>query len=419
MLGNMSFNATIINVMIASPNDVATERQIIRDVTNGWNAIHAQDRQVVLLPCSWETHASPAMGDRAQGIINKQLLKQCDLLVAVFWTRLGSPTGKAASGTVEEINEHLAAGRPAMIYFSDAPVRLDSVDDVQYKALRNFRVDCERRGLIETYSSLEEFREKFTRQLTQTVLREIKGIEPVDEMEIHRLGQQKIAPDLATEARELLIECSQDPSGTVLAIQTMDGFNVQTNGKQFVEQRNPRSEAKWKAALGELMTLGLLEDRSREGEVFGITNAGYEAAERLQQGGTSPEQNSDTTRELKLSLSVEGAPPSQFVQIGSNRPVSVSHVEYMLSNETCIHAQDVSFRGEKLDIPLNHDAIRKVWNAPRPDKNHSDHSGPAKIGISIATDGKTHQYILPVLMENHFLNSTMFLRLVGSKTYYG
>ena len=72
----MSFIATVVSVMIASPSDVATERQIIRDVVNGWNAIHAVDRQLVLLPCAWETHASPAMGDRAQAIINKQLLKQ-------------------------------------------------------------------------------------------------------------------------------------------------------------------------------------------------------------------------------------------------------------------------------------------------------------------------------------------------------
>ena len=127
----MAFDATVVNVMIASPSDVATERQNIRDIVNGWNAVHAQDRHLVLLPCAWETHASPVMGNRPQAIINKQLLKQCDLLVAVFWTKLGSPTGEAVSGTVEEINEHVAGGKPAMIYFSDAPVRPDSVDDTQ------------------------------------------------------------------------------------------------------------------------------------------------------------------------------------------------------------------------------------------------------------------------------------------------
>jgi len=413
----MSFDATIVNVMIASPSDVATERQIVRDVVSGWNAIHAQDRQLVLLPCAWETHASPAMGDRAQAIINKQLLKQCDLLVAVFWTRLGSPTGEAKSGTVEEINEHLAASKPAMLYFSDAPVRPDSVDDEQYRALRDFREDCKRRGLIETYSSLEEFRDKFTRQLTQTVLRQFRGLEPPDEREILGFEERGAVPDLSAESQQLLIECSGDSGGTVLAIGTLEGFRVQSNGKQFVQTGSPRSEAKWKSALDELMALGLLEDRGHKGEVLGLTNAGYEVADRLRQIGAPSDQGTKAS-ELKISISVEGAPPTQALQVNSNHPISVSRVEYMLSNETCVQAQDVSLSGDKLDVPLSHDAIRKVWNVPRPDRNHSDHSGPAKIGVTVGSQGRTRQYILPVQMENHFQGSTMYARLVGSKTYY-
>jgi hypothetical protein len=42
-------------------------------------------------------------------------------------------------GRTEEIEEHLRAGKPAMIYFSNAPVRPDSVDEAQYRALRKFR----------------------------------------------------------------------------------------------------------------------------------------------------------------------------------------------------------------------------------------------------------------------------------------
>lgn len=166
----MPYNATVINVMIASPSDVATERKVIRDTIHDWNAVHFADRRVILFPVGWDTHSAPAMGDRAQEVINKQILHNCDLLVAVFWTRLGSPTGKAASGTVEEIEEHLAAGKPAMLYFSNTPVHPDSVDDAQYKALREFRSACQKRGLIESYDSLEEFREKFRRQLAQTII---------------------------------------------------------------------------------------------------------------------------------------------------------------------------------------------------------------------------------------------------------
>ena len=155
----MTYQATVINVMIATPSDVATERQIIREVLHTWNVVHAVDRRSVLLPLTWETHTAPELGDRPQAIINKRVLHDADLLVAAFWTRLGTPTGRAASGTVEEIEEHLAVGKPAMLYFSSAPVRPDSVDDGQYRALRQFRAEMENRGLVESYDSIANIRD--------------------------------------------------------------------------------------------------------------------------------------------------------------------------------------------------------------------------------------------------------------------
>jgi hypothetical protein len=86
----MPYAAEVYRVMIASPRDVPLERGLIREVIHEWNSIHAEDKELVLMPIGWETDSSPAMGDRAQAILNKQVLKDCDLLVAVFWTRLES-----------------------------------------------------------------------------------------------------------------------------------------------------------------------------------------------------------------------------------------------------------------------------------------------------------------------------------------
>jgi hypothetical protein len=154
----MAYSATAINVMIASPSDVSQERVIVRDVIAEWNAVNSADRRVILMPVGWETHSVPSAGDRPQAIINGQLLKDTDLLIAVFWTRIGSPTGAAPSGTVEEIEEHIRADKPVMIYFSSAPVRLDSTDSHQYEALKKFRQSIQARSLCDSYESLAEFR---------------------------------------------------------------------------------------------------------------------------------------------------------------------------------------------------------------------------------------------------------------------
>jgi hypothetical protein len=283
MEGRMPYNATVINVMIASPSDVAVERNIIRNAVHNWNAVHSADRRVILVPIGWDTHAIPEMGDRAQAVINKQLLQDCDLLVAVFWTRLGSPTGRAASGTVEEIEEHLAAGRPAMIYFSDAPVRPDSVDDAQYKALRDFRATCQKRGLVEAFESLEEFREKFWRQLAQKIIREYGDIgTPAASAAVSLLPA---GPRLSDTGKQLLLKAAQDPGGVVMCVRVMGGLIVQTNKEQLAQMGDARSEARWKGAIEELLNLGLMEARGHKGEVFGLTNEGYELADQL--GGSA------------------------------------------------------------------------------------------------------------------------------------
>lgn len=284
----MTFTSTCYKVMIASPSDVETERHQVREVVHEWNAIYAEERHTVLLPVGWDTHASPAMGLRPQEVINERVLKGCDLLVAVFWTRVGSPTGKAISGTVEEIQEHLDAGRPAMIYFSNQPVRPDSVDDAQYKALQEFRAWCCGKGLVEEYLSLGEFRTKFTRQLAQTILQDkyfqVSDLSVEGQQDAFPIEPPKRDPRLAeltSEAKALLLEVAEDKSGTLLKIAFIGGFRVQTNGKQFVEPGDPRSRATWEGAIEDLCRLDLLKERGYKGELFGITADGYRVANAI------------------------------------------------------------------------------------------------------------------------------------------
>lgn len=279
----MSYRATIVNVMIASPSDVPQERQIARGVIVEWNTIHAKDRRTVLMPIGWETHSFPDTGDRPQAIINGQLLKDADLLVVVFWTRIGSPSGVAQSGTVEEIEEHLRAGKPAMIYFSSAPVRPDSIDNDQYAALKAFKETLRSKGLYEEYEDLSDFKGKFTRQLAQKIISHFPGDSAQANGSVAAPAQSRPIPAINDSARELLIEASKDRQGVVMSLTTMEGATVQTNGKNFAERGNSRSEAQWRGAVAELSRLHLIDDRAGKGEVFFITDEGYRIADLLQQ----------------------------------------------------------------------------------------------------------------------------------------
>jgi hypothetical protein len=109
------------------------------------------------------------MGDRAQAVLNTQMLQTCDMAIGVFWTRLGSPTGASESGTAEEIEWFLKNNRPVMVYFSSRSIDPAKLDIDQYKALKDFEKRMQKIGLTGAYSSTADLCEKLLNQLSINV----------------------------------------------------------------------------------------------------------------------------------------------------------------------------------------------------------------------------------------------------------
>ncbi|EJU9689764.1 hypothetical protein ACT7SV_003505 [Vibrio cholerae] len=161
----MSYQAKVFRVLIASPSDVVDEREIAVKTIQEWNDLNSAERQIVLLPLRWETHTAPEYGKRPQEVINRQMVDHCDLLIGAFWTRIGSPTGIADSGTLEEIERVASQGKPVMLYFSQAKKDPDDIDLEQLKALREFKRKTFPKALVENYASQIEFRDKLAKQI--------------------------------------------------------------------------------------------------------------------------------------------------------------------------------------------------------------------------------------------------------------
>jgi hypothetical protein len=280
----MSYDSKIYNVMIASPSDVPSERNIVREVVYEWNAVHSQSRKIVLLPIGWETHSSPEMGSRAQSILNDQILNKCDLLVGIFWTRIGTETGEYISGTVEEIERHVASGKPAMLYFYAKPVEEGSVDKEQYSKLKKFRESCQKNCLYATYDNHSDFKEKFYHHLQIKVNEHeiFKEAGNPTEIRTNIVKSETKIPHLSDEAKVLLKEASIDNHGTILYVRYLGGTDIQTNGKNLITNQDRRHVAKWEAALKELLNADLIVARGREGEIFEVSNKGYQIAELIE-----------------------------------------------------------------------------------------------------------------------------------------
>jgi hypothetical protein len=165
----MAQKGLILRALIASPSDVQDERKVVTDVISVWNATHSHARAAIIEPVKWESHSVPRQGNRPQAIINEQLGGKCDFLIGMFWTRLGKETGVAASGTVEEIQEFLNAGKPCLLYFSNQPVQPGSIDQDQYAKLGKFKAEMREKGLQLDYGEVAEFREQLGRHLNAVV----------------------------------------------------------------------------------------------------------------------------------------------------------------------------------------------------------------------------------------------------------
>lgn len=297
----MVYSATAIPVMIASPGDVAEERNLIRDIIHEWNDIHSMQTNSVLMPVGWETHSSPDLGGRPQSLINKNVLSFCDLLVGVFWTRIGTPTGASESGTAEEIRIHVDAGKPAMVYFSTAPVAPETLDPEQYSALKEFKNWCKGKGLIEEYDNLAAFSDKFRRHVQimlrdNEYLKELQGtdsgvefgpattpaLESEDAIRSALLRWPDNAMNLSEEAKTLLIEASKDKSGSIISIRFLNGQAIQTNNINFADSGDRRSIARWEAALDQLLLYELIVAKGYKNEIFEVTAKGFDIADALQ-----------------------------------------------------------------------------------------------------------------------------------------
>lgn len=153
--------------LISCPSDIKKEIDIIVEEISKYNDTEGRDKDIYIQHKHWNSHTYPEYGGvekGAQTIINKQILENCDAVIAIFWSRFGSPTeNKFESGTVEEIEMMMKGDKHIMLYFSDMRLHPSKLDSEQYKKITEFKNKY--KGLYSSYSTHKEFRDKFRNHL--------------------------------------------------------------------------------------------------------------------------------------------------------------------------------------------------------------------------------------------------------------
>ena len=167
----------MIRAFIAGPSDVKEARQEAATAIHDWNAAHTMSQGVIVLPVG-EDHARAETGGHPQDLLNRQLLEGCALLIAIFGSRLGTPTNTAPSGTVQEIRDFIAVnkGGEVMPFFSTKPHPHD-VDQDNLDALRTFRHEMQKQWLYKEFGE-GEFPQLVRQQLAQVMNKLIETLKP-------------------------------------------------------------------------------------------------------------------------------------------------------------------------------------------------------------------------------------------------
>jgi hypothetical protein len=154
-----------VKVAFCAPTDVSEELTIAREIVDEWNVNHGENCNLLVKLVNWQSDSRPGLG-RAQGIINQDVIDCADIVVGIFWTRFGSPTGVAESGTEEEIRRAIKFKRKLLVYFSTRPTHL-AVLAHQISRIEKFKQEFQGEGFYWQYGSLETFKSDLRRHLAK------------------------------------------------------------------------------------------------------------------------------------------------------------------------------------------------------------------------------------------------------------
>jgi len=155
-------------VFLSSPGDLKERREGLRKVLSDWNAAEGVARSVRLEPVLWESHATPMYGKAPQTVIDA-VLDECDFGIAVFWTRFGTPTEHALSGTSGEMDRLMEQGKAVLPYVCNELVDPSRLDPSQLASLQDYLGKLRRLALLREKKDWDSLFNDLRGDLTRTV----------------------------------------------------------------------------------------------------------------------------------------------------------------------------------------------------------------------------------------------------------
>lgn len=170
-----------IRIFLGSPGDVPSERKLVHKVVRELNEVVGREKNV-FFDLYDSGHAYPAYGSDGQDIINQQIgeMQAYNIVLVIMWNRIGTPTPRDISGTVEEFHRAVAARKRRqkpdiwLFFRTGNPSSKTKVDQNQQKEVVKFKQQIRGKGLFREFQSPSQF-EEILRQSLQRWLHDLLG----------------------------------------------------------------------------------------------------------------------------------------------------------------------------------------------------------------------------------------------------
>jgi hypothetical protein len=170
-----------IKVVIVSPSDVIKERELLLNnlETKFRRDLFEEISDARIIVEGWES--IPPQAGYGQDVINRLLIKEADIVVAVFKHKLGSPINdqdsgaeRAPSGTAEEILYSLQMSEcrkmVVMVYYYSLPPDLtDGAKNNQWLRLEEFKKSIKDKVLYKLYEDERYFLDMVCRDICKNI----------------------------------------------------------------------------------------------------------------------------------------------------------------------------------------------------------------------------------------------------------
>lgn len=193
----------VYDLLISCPGDVEDFIDDIENAVDRFNRLFGGIHHTRVDTKYWKRDSYPQMGDKPQNILNRQFVNDCDMVVAVFWTKFGTPTDRYGSGTEEEIEDMISSKKQVFLYFLDKPYR-PSAYSSDYENVVKFKEKCRQRGVYQEVSDEKELSEKFYDHLTQYFLANLNEKENISSKNTSRGVRRPHLPEGSDKGDKLL-----------------------------------------------------------------------------------------------------------------------------------------------------------------------------------------------------------------------